>query len=308
LEDNYFFEGDIKTLSQQRNKFDQALKSPTKKTVTNPPPSQPPVNQNPPQPEPPKPKPNKNQDELVSVKMLNNLLEKRNAYLRTIFREGEDIYEIQSRYIEYEHQIRKTMGNMEDLFVYPIPPNREAENDNAIQKIYMELEVWETIQKFNQNKGLNDFKNLEATPIEDIRSEMKTIVERMISGDTKHLVDPQETVKRGQSIHGEDNIPKSFLKDKSFIRKRDEIKSLQAKHRVIPKTNYNEEPEVVPEINVRPSPEEEIRENKDDSEMQNIGEGDQGEQVSHINVEEDSEIEYHIDQMNGNTVMLTLGY
>ena len=233
-------------------------------------------------------------DKLPSEKMLDNLIEKRNAYLRTVFREGENIYEIQSRFIEYEHQVRKTSNNMDTLFTVQVPPGKELANENAIVAIYYDLEIWDLIQKYNKEKGLANFENLESTPIETIREDMKQIIMAKIPDDANKLMKQEKLLERGKSQLGEENIPKSFLQDKSFVRKRDQIKSLKQKNLVISKKNQEEE---IPKINVRPSPEEDsIREDKE--EIHKIGEDD-GEEVSHINVEEDSEIEYNLENING---------
>ena len=87
LEKSFFTEGDIKTLSQQRKKFDEALVAPKpisnkdipKKIIE-------PV-------ENLKPKQNDNskKETMLSKKMLNDLHEKRDIYLRSVFREEDDI-------------------------------------------------------------------------------------------------------------------------------------------------------------------------------------------------------------------------
>lgn len=297
LEDDYFMKNKIKTLNQQRNKFDEALKAPKKKTpakVNNPP-------LEPVEPKPPTPNKKKDKSNLVSVKMLNDLLDKRNSYLKTIFREEEDIYQIQSKYIEYEHQIRKTMNRMEDLFAYQIQPSQEQEHENAVQQIYYNLEIWETIQNYNKNKGLTEFQGLESIPIGQVREDMQRIIQEKMPDDLKHLTNPGQMAEPD-----EEEIPNSFLKDKSFMRKREIIQGLRTQKKVISKTEPKEEEvENVPQINVRPSPEEEEPKNLEKSqEMHKIGEDDAGEQVSQINVEEDSEIEYHMDNINGRSLKL----
>ena len=294
LEKSFFTEGDIKTLSQQRKKFDEALVAPKpisnkdipKKIIE-------PV-------ENLKPKQNDNskKETMLSKKMLNDLHEKRDIYLRSVFREEDDIYNVQSRFVEYEHQIRKTTNNMDTIFSSQPPKGRENEHENAIMSLYNELEVWESFQNYNKNKGFSDFKNLENTPISEIRKDISDIINAKIPGKLNELKNPEKLQDRGKSILGEENINKSFLQDQSFIRKKEQIRSLRSKQKTISKPQDQNEPQ----INIKPpeqQSENDIRENKE--ELDQIGENS-GEQVSQINVEEDSEIEYNLENISGKKV------
>lgn len=306
LDNNFFIEGEIRTLSKQRTEFDKALKNPTQKpkpaTPSKPEPQTKPKPNNQPQPQPPKPaNPNQSSSsQPMSKKMLQDLLEKRNIYFRSLYREGEDIYDIQSRFVEYEHQIRRTKTNMPQLFDLKYPKEQETEHQNAIMELYAELDVWEPIEIYNQKQGLTDFNNLDGVSIPEIQRDLGQIIKAKIPGDADRLMDQGKLQERGKSVMGEEHLPASMLQDQSFIRKKDQIRSLKSKNRKVIQKNPEERiPEEPPKINVRPSSEyeEEVKKIKDDQ-IKQIGE-DEGDQVSQINVEEDSEIEYHMENLNG---------
>jgi hypothetical protein len=298
LEDNYFQQGEFKDLAAQRNRFDKALLDP-KKTVKKKEskPSPPPRNE--PTPKPPKPEPSKesSSSDSYTVKMLNEVTEKRHMYLRSVFRDEDDIYEIQSRYIEYEHQIRRIQNNINKII--DVQDDKDGKQQNAIIKIYDELDYWNPIQKYNVEEGFTDFKNLESTPIENIRNRINDIiVKESFPEKPSYFQSRKNLEQRGNSVMGDEHLPKSILQDKSFIRKKDHIRTLRSKNVPVISKKVENEVENVPEIHVKPSDEieEKIKENKE--EIEKIGE-DYGEQVSQINVEEDSEIEYNLENING---------
>lgn len=309
LEDNYFMEGDIKTISKQRTRFDDALKKPKKKPQ--PPAPRQPEPQPQPQPQPqaqPNPQPVKpassggggSDSPLPSQKIVSDLVEKRKIYMRSVFREGGDIYDIQSRYVEYEHQIRKTRTSMQQLLDMPYPKEREDDQQKAVMGIYNELDIWEPIEKYNKSQGLTDLTNLDDVPIPEIQRDLGRIIQSKLPEEAERLMDQAQLQERGKSVLGEEHLPESMLQDQSFIRKKEQIRSLRSKKmEVIQKKAEEQAPEEVPQINVRPSSayEEDIREVKEQS-MKKIGD-EEGEQVSQINVEEDSEIEYNLENING---------
>ena len=287
LEGNYFIEGDIKTLAQQRKNFDEALVAPK------------PVPRDPPQTSqaPSQPKPQSNKKEILSTQMLKDLIEKRDIYLRSVFREEDDIYNVQSRFVEYEHQIRKLRNNMDNIFSIQPPKDKLNEHEQSIMLIYNELEIWESFEKYNKNKGFSDFKNLENTNISEVREDIGSIIKAKIPGKIGELQNQEVLKNRGKSVLGEENIPQSFLQDKSFMRKKEQIRTLRSQNQPVI-SKKQESPEDQPEIHINEAEvsENSIKENKED--MNQIGENS-GEQVSQINVEEDSEIEYDLKNISG---------
>jgi hypothetical protein len=293
LDGNYFQEGEIKGLPTQRNKFEEALKQ-----SSNPKPKPPqPISKPEPKKEPESKK--KEAPKLYSVKMKNELVEKRHMYLRSVFRDEDDIYEIQSRYVEYEHQMRRVYKNINEIM--DSMDDKEGKHQNAVMTIYNEMDYFTAIQNYNNNNGFTDFKNLEKVSIPQMREDMSNIITKNNFPEKVSFFQNQEKLReRGNSILGEEHLPKSILNDKSFIRKKDQIRTLRSQNMpVISKKVETEEVENVPEINVKSPKEEEEKEHKD---LEKIGE-DYGEQVSQINVEEDSEIEYNLENINGKIII-----
>lgn len=292
LEENYFTEGDIKTLNKQRNKFDEAVVA--SKTA-----KKEPSRQIPQIPERSQPKPSNtsNQKDILSTQMLKDLIEKRDIYLRSVFREEDDIYNVQSRFVEYEHQIRKIRNNMDNFFSIQPPKGKENEHEQSIMLIYGELDIWDTFEKYNKNKGFSDFKNLENTDISEVQEDIASIIKAKIPGKINEFQNQENLNNRGKSVLGEENIPQSFLQDKSFMRKKEQIKTLRSQHQpVISKNHENHQSQPEIHINQEESSNQSIKENKE--ELNQIGENS-GEQVSQINVEEDSEIEYDLKNISG---------
>lgn len=232
--------------------------------------------------------------------MLNEIVDKRHIYLRSVFREEDDIYEVQSKFVEYEHQIRRVQNNMNK--VMDSIEDKEGKHQNAVIRIYDEMEYFNAIQSYNNNQGFTDFQNLGNASMKEIQEDIGHLIEKHHFPEKVSFFKNEEKLKeRGNSILGDEHLPKSFLQDKSFIRKRKEIRTLQSENRpVISKKVNTEESEEVPEIHVKSPDEEDIKENK---EIEKIGE-DYGEQVSQINVEEDSEIEYNLENINGKEMHL----
>lgn len=305
LEQNFFMEGDISTLSKQRSAFDAALKAPSAPPKPAPPAPvrEPPKPPQEPQPRAPAQTPGKPQgggEKIAAERMRDDLVEKREIYLRSVFREDEDIFDVQARYVELEHQVKRTNANMEQLFSYLPPKGKEAEHETAIMGILNELEVWEQLQRYNQSQGLTDFANLEKADIAEIRRDVQEILRVKLPGEEQRFLDQARLRERGKSVLGEEHLPPSMLADQSFARKKEQIRSLRGK-RAPAIAKPREEPEEVPQINVRPEPEyeEDLREEKEkEPSVKAIG-GDEDLQVSKINVEEDSEIEYNLENIRG---------
>lgn len=243
FDETFFFEDSIKTLKKQLQKFDKKI--------------------NPKEPKPPalildnKPKdlsmavadskkPSKpEQSGLLSEQLLAAIRAKKHIFIRSVMRKGESMYEIQSKLLNYSHQNNKIISSMESLFAAKIPKEKISDNEQAMDRIYQEIELFNLIDASNNKLDLSDVKREDIIAFSE---EVKSIVTVQSPEFDWSEYDEGKLAIRGDSIDELYEVSDSMLKDENFMQKK----------QIIEKLNVHKEKKVTDLETVGPNLETEI--------------------------------------------------
>lgn len=136
---------------------------------------------------------------------------KRLNYIQALYTKEPNIYDIHSKYIEWEHQIRKTDQDINKLFELLPPKGKENEHEIAVERIFMESGLFRDIQSYYNNKGYDDMNNLADVPVEELKIKIESLMLDVIG-------EKIDTNKHSAMKHEEEG--KSFMCDISYFQQK----------------------------------------------------------------------------------------
>jgi hypothetical protein len=179
LDDNYFLNGNIKTLNDQRKKFDQDVLKFVQKSnsVSKKPPSLP--------KEPKKPP---SSSKLKSEILLEKIQNKRRAFNKILFAKENEVYETQLKFLEHEHQLKQNGKAMETIFESPVPLNQISKNEALLDQNFNEAEYFSNLKDFYMQNNYDDIRNINQEDIIKIRDFVKEKTKTIL----KEAIIPEE--------------------------------------------------------------------------------------------------------------------
>jgi hypothetical protein len=195
--------------------------------------------------------------ELKSVMLVNDLLEKKNYYLRSLFRDNESLFTIQSHFINYEYQMNKINNSIEGLFSLQIPEDQQDENGRAIEQIFIEGPIFTDLKKVNEEIK---FDEIDEAQLNQIRKKTKEILQKANPGLDMTIYDQKSLAVRKGSLQDEYELTNSQLNNEDFMKKIQELETLKEKNiRSMKKIEEKNEYEI-PQIEVKSEKIESIKE------------------------------------------------
>lgn len=160
MNENYFLNGDVKSLPDQRKKFDTDILKFAKKPNS--------VYQKP-QPSPKQEKKPPSSSKLLTETLLEKIQNKRRAYNKVLFDDECQVYDTQLKFLEYEHQMKKNEKVLLTIFESPVPPDKIKDNERAIDKNFSEGDYYSNLKNFYTKNNFDDIRNVNQEEIIKIR-------------------------------------------------------------------------------------------------------------------------------------------
>ena len=200
LSKDYFIEGEIADLGDQRNLFDKEINS-TKS---------------------PAPEHNKRKGKimtkqtesgLLALDLLNKMKWRREKYIASLVQKPLDIYAVHERYIEYEFEMKKCQPKINDIFTQEVPKGRERDNEMATTNVFTESEVWSTLADLYKKNGYEEIDQLTEMDQERFKNDVMAVF-------TQHGMVKEEESKQFEKS-------KSMIGDPDFQKKKEKILNLR---------------------------------------------------------------------------------
>lgn len=163
LDKSYFLDGQINNIDQQRKKFDENVKifdsklKNVKSVASKKKPESKPKNKI------------DSSEKIPSEIILHKIQNKRKAYKKILFDSNKDIGDIQLKYLEYEHQMKRAENDMMKVFENPVLEHKLQANENAINIIFAEQEYFRILKNFYSKNEYTDIRNISEADLDKIK-------------------------------------------------------------------------------------------------------------------------------------------
>lgn len=279
FEEDYFYHEDIKTLNKQVTSFDKAIQSVKKAVDKNKLPKTPgalekllppdakdvPVEPRPPQQkEPQRPSPPEQEShpeppngpnradpggqsseptvELISEKLLSEIVDKKQTFLRSMFRDNEELIRVQTSYLEYRRGFERVQKGTDTIFSQQIPPHMESAQNEAVSRIFVETDFFQRLQSDSEKQVLNLGNE---DDLYQLRQSTKQAVNQVFPGFDWDQFTQDKLADRGDSVRNPFELTDSQFDDENFVK---DMKLLQKKRNQARRQEPVEDPIPVNEV------------------------------------------------------------
>jgi hypothetical protein len=219
IDETFFFEEEIKTLNHQITKFNKKLKE-KKKTQKELKEKKNTSKKKDLKPEIQKQDPIK----LNSETFLNNILKHKNYFLRSVFRKNEEIKIMQTHLLNYKHYKNKAVSSFESIFSQTIPPNQINANEQAIDRIYQEMEIFDKLEECNTKFN---FDSVTFAEVSHFKEQIRNVI-NMNSPNFKWEDFEEEKLEiRNDSMEEIHNVTDSMAKDSEYLKQKHQIENIK---------------------------------------------------------------------------------
>ena len=200
LPNDYFINGEIANLGDQRNLFDKNINVGKSNDAS--------IHKK-------KSKMIKKESEsgLLSLDLLNKMKWRREKYIAALMEKPLDIYGVHERYIEYEFEIKKCEPRINDIFTQNVSKDKEKDNEIATTNVFSESEVWNNLADLYKKNGYEEIDQLTDVDQERFKNDVIAVFSR------------QGMIKEEESKHFEKS--KSMIGDPDFQKKKEKIGNLR---------------------------------------------------------------------------------
>jgi hypothetical protein len=138
-DDEFFYDGDINTISEQKQKFDKVIGL---KTDLN---SNSNLNQNQP---------------IHSEEILRKLQTRRRIYSKEVFNDVPNVFDIQSKFLDYDQQIKNTKPEINQLYEVQVAPQQNQRHQDAFNSILNEQIFFQKLSDYYKSNLSGGYQHL----------------------------------------------------------------------------------------------------------------------------------------------------